>query len=276
LHGRHEIAARVDTGDRGLTVHVVHLHVTRWVERDSECLHDRNLPLRWTSEQDLEPRGWSVRELDLFERAITCLQSYEPALVEMNASALQTQRHIEGHSELGVGEDRHLPRPCAQQEPELQHLDAGCEKPEGAILDLPAVAIRTLEDRCAPKRREALDVQHVVDHPGAQQDASRFDLALSQLHLKRSTAASDLLGTDVARFDIWIVLQLLTADPPEVAGHRAVACHEVVDVLCRGVATGARIAQQHAPAGTPQGEGRGETSRAASHDQNIVRRGGFC
>lgn len=58
----------------------------------------------------------------------------------------------------------------------LRRVAGVYEEAPAPILDLPAVTVRALEDRTAPQLVEPLDGQHLVDHAGGQQDATRANV----------------------------------------------------------------------------------------------------
>src|SRR5687767_1200844 len=140
----------------------------------------------------------------------------DPALVDRDTSAFEALTHFRGHVVPAIGKRDDVARPASQEQREVEHLDLAGEVREPAILHLPAVAVRTLEDRGAPERPEAVDVGQLVDHSRAKQDPARRVLAPGQANLEGPALAADLLDAYVSHVDVAVGFELLAADAPEV------------------------------------------------------------
>lgn len=83
-------------------------------------------------------------------------------------------------------------------------------------------------------------------------------------------AADVTIDACVAGLDVRVRLQLLPADAAKLGRRRAVARDEVVELLRGRIASRPEVAQEHAPAGSPERERSREAGRAASHDDDVV------
>src|SRR5687768_14027453 len=92
----------------------------------------------------------AIDELDTFEMSATRHQASDTTLVEPNASIRESCAHLERHGKPAVGEDADVARPAPEQQGKIERLDVCGEVSESLILNLPGMAVGTLEDGRAP------------------------------------------------------------------------------------------------------------------------------
>ena len=105
----------------------------------------------------------SIPQLDCFESTAGPDESSDRGTFNVNLRGDQPASRLVVN---GVGEEGDLGRPAAQHHDErtdVRHGRIGSVVPPATAAHLPAVAIRTLEHRMAPKRLNALDPRQLID-----------------------------------------------------------------------------------------------------------------
>ena len=97
--------------------------------------------------------------IDTFEMFATRHKAKDTTLVKLNASIREAGAHLEWHGKSAVCEDGDIARPAAEQQGKGERLEVWGEVSESLILDLPAMAVGTLEDGRAPQGAEAVDLR---------------------------------------------------------------------------------------------------------------------
>jgi hypothetical protein len=272
LPGR-QIARGIDAGHGRLTPHRIDTHVSVLIELELERLDEVDLSLRWMGEERLAGDGRPARQLDALERSIARDQSCDPGGLESDPGGGERPAIDFGDLECVVREDREVARPGSRLQRKVgQHRGLGRtrEVPPRAVLHLPAVTIRALEDRARPQLAEAVDREHLIDHSGREEDAARPHDSSLQRHLERSARARDRQDPCITHLYARVLPELVATDAPELTGRRAVARDEVVEVLRCGVPSRPGVTQQDTLARDPERERSGEARRATSNDDDVV------
>ena len=192
---------------------------------------------------DHEPRDLTVHDLD--------------------AASLQLLERVDAQVER-VGEEDNVVRPLTNQQRVLDGVGPRAQHPDGLVADLPAVAIRAVQQVAAPSLANARDVRQLVADPGREQDPSRLQDSASgqpdgEPGSMPTTSILDQLDA--------VAADLGASRGQQVGRRHPVAGQEPLHVRCRCVAGRSGVDHRDPAPGAAEDERGTQAGRPAADDQ---------